>query len=56
MRATLMTEREEIRGVINRLQQLRVAREPNIEVAVAALGDAMRWLLKEAERADETVT
>lgn len=50
MRAILMSEREEVLGVINRLRQLQVGREPAIEVAIAALHDAMRWLLQEAER------
>lgn len=50
MKAIILVEREEILAVIDRLRQLRIAREPNVEMAIAALNDARLWLLREAGR------
>lgn len=47
MLGAIADEREDLLGVINRLRQLNTEQNPNIEMAIANLHDARRWLLKE---------
>ncbi len=50
LRAILVTESEELLGVANRLRQLRIAGEPNIQLCIAEINDARAWLGREVRR------